>query len=213
MTRRPLQWIYRISLIINMVIFVILFTPITELLVQPLIIDEPVQPSPVAVIFASGWVAPDVMEYRSLIRLQKGLELYRLGLVKKIVCLGGTHMRNQTGNPRTVAQAMKSLMLLYGVQESDLFVHDKGSNTFEDIQSLLNAPQNRFDWNQAIYVTAEYHTFRVRKFLDYFNIRGRVVSAIPVETWPGIWSQRLDYFRETIREYLAILSITGSNAA
>ncbi|MBF0428935.1 MAG: hypothetical protein HQL94_08440, partial [Magnetococcales bacterium] len=98
-------------MILNLIVASILFTPLTEMLAQPLIVDEPVRPSPVAVVFSAGWVTPNIMDYRTLIRLQKGLELYKTGLAKKIICLGGIALPDQKGNPFTIAQGMKNMLL------------------------------------------------------------------------------------------------------
>ncbi|MBF0294903.1 MAG: YdcF family protein [Magnetococcales bacterium] len=169
---------------------------------KPLIRDEGVRDAEVAVILSGFWVDREIMDYRTLLRLQRGIELYRQGRIKKIICLGG--LRLPADPAFTIAEGMKRVLIRYGVAEEDIFQLSETSRTYDDLISLKERYGLRFDLNKALFITSSYHTTRVRLFLDQLGIAGTVVSAYPVEIKPVLWSLQLDQFREIVREYLAI---------
>jgi uncharacterized SAM-binding protein YcdF (DUF218 family) len=196
--RKPILWI---SLAINLAFFIIILTPLTEELYKPLIVDEPLKKSGVIVILSCGHHESGMLGFRTLVRLTKGLELYRAGWADKIICAGG----NRYGNTnRSIAEAMKDTLVLYGVPAKDVFTQDNTKNTYNDINGLIQKYRGRFDFNRAIFVTSSYHTFRMKRILMKKNIKALVVSGEEVELHPIHATQRLDSFREVVREYGAI---------
>lgn len=193
--------IIRISLSINLCLFIILFTPFSEQLYKPLIIDEPVKKSEAIVILSCGGYDAGLLTFRTLVRIKKGLELYNNHWADKIICAGGDRLAEAGISS---AQAMKETLISYGVQRENVFVQDETTNTFNDITYLLKKFERDFDFNNALFVTSSYHTYRTKKILEKKQIKASVVSAEPYELDPVVWSERMDLFKEVAREYMAI---------
>ncbi|MEO5370872.1 MAG: YdcF family protein [Magnetococcus sp. DMHC-1] len=191
-----------VSLTGNLFVILILWTPLTGLLVQPLIVNEPLQKSEVAVIFASGWVNETTMDYDALLRMQRGVELYRQGWVRKIVCLGGTTLPHRDSREK-VAEVMAKIIVSWGVPPENVLAHAEATNTYDDLRSMFTLLRHQIDFNRTIYVSSAYHTARIRWFLNSMGINGIVVHAYPVEKEPLHFGQRMFYFRSIAREYLA----------
>lgn len=190
-----------ISLSINLSLFIILFTPFTGLLYKPLIVDEPVKKSEVIVILTCGGYDSGLPTFRTLVRIRKGLELYNDNWADKIICAGGDRLIEAE---MSSAQSMKKTLISYGVPSENILIQDETINTYNDITYLLNKFADKFDFNNAIFVTSSYHTYRTKKILEKKRIRASVVSAEPYELNPVVWSEKLDLFKEMAREYLAI---------
>lgn len=190
-----------ISLSINLCLSCILFTPFTGLLYRPLIVDEPVKKSEVIIILTCGGYDSGLPTFRTLVRIRKGLELYNKEWADKIICAGGDRLI-EAG--MSSSQSMKDTLITYGVPSENILVQDETINTFNDITYLLKKYEKDFDFNNAIFVTSSYHTYRTKKILEKKRIRASVISAEPYELNPVVWSEKLDLFKEIAREYLAI---------
>ena len=190
-----------LSIITNIILFIILFTPLAEQLYKPLIVDETAVPGNVIVILSSGGYDHGFPGFRTMTRLHKGLELFRQKPSRKIICAGGFRLHRAN---KTIAQVMKETLQLYGISGDNILVQDDTTNTYLDITTLLKRFKKKFDFNKALFVTSSYHTYRVKRILLKKGVNASVISANPWELYPNVWSQRLDLFREIIREYGAI---------
>lgn len=199
--RRVKGFIFGSSVIFNMLIFAILFTPLTEQLYKPLKVSEQLQKSEVIVIPSGSGYECGALGFMTEVRLRKGLELYLDGWADKIICSGGSRF---TGINKSIAELMRETLILYGVPPDDILTQDETINSYNDISYLLKKYEDNFDFNRSIFVTSSFHTYRVRQILRKKNIAVLVVSAEPYELRPRIWSERLELFRVVIREYLAI---------
>jgi uncharacterized SAM-binding protein YcdF (DUF218 family) len=198
-------WIKRlviiVSLILNVGLAIVLFTPLSEQLHKGLIFNEEPKESQVIVVLSGGFHEPGIPGHQTCIRLLKGLEIYRDGWADNIICAGGTRLES---NGKSVAQVMKETLVLWGVPEGNVLVQDESINTYNDITYLLNKFAGQFDFDQALFVTSAYHTYRVKRILDKKNLQSAVISASPWELHPYVWTERLDLFRKVAREYGAI---------
>ena len=195
------NFILYVSLILNLCIGIILWCPLTEQLYKPLIINEPLRKSEVIVILSAGIYDSGLPDFRTLVRLRRGLIIYRYNWADKIICAGGDRLK---GIKISSAEAMKESLTFEGVPQGDIFTQDETQHTYNDIVYLLNKFKTKFDFNNAIFVTSSYHTYRVKKILEKMNINAIVVSAEPYELYPIFWTERLGLFKEVIREYLVI---------
>ncbi len=195
------KYVGYLSIIANIVLLIILFTPLTEQLYKPLIVDEPAVPGDVIVVLSSGGYTHGFPGFRTITRLLKALELYRQYPSRKILCSGGFRLKKAD---KTIAQVMKETLILYGIPGDDILVQDDTTNTYLDITALLERFREEFDFNNALFVTSSYHTYRVKKILLKKGVNAVVISANPWELYPSAWSERIDLFREIIREYGAI---------
>ncbi len=190
-----------ISLSANLFLFIILFTPFTGMLYRPLIVDEAVEKSEVIVVLTCGGYDSGLPTFRTLVRLRKGLELYSDKWANKIICAGGDQLI-EAG--MSSSQSMKETLITYGVPNENVLVQDETINTYNDITYLLNKYADKFDFNNSIFVTSSYHTYRTKKILEKKQIDASVVSAEPYEIGTIYWSEKMDLFKEVAREYMAI---------
>ena len=190
-----------ISICVNLCLTVILFTPLTKFLCRPLIVDETVRNASVVVVLSGGGYCSGQLDFNTLIRLKKGVELYRDGIGNKIICAGGVYFGMIE---KSIALLMKEELVFQQIPEPDILVQDETINTYNDITYLINKFKNQFDFNQAVFVTSEYHTRRVNLVLKKKGLDAKVVSAYPYRLEPITWAERMAVFRDIAREYLAI---------
>ncbi len=191
-----------VSVISNILLVFILFTPLTEQLHKPLIVNDPPRKSDVIVILSCSAYESGLPGFGTMVRLKKGMELYREGWAGKLICAGGTRFAKIN---RTIAEIMKEALILHGVPENDILIQDETMNTHNDISHLLIKYKGKFDFNKSIFVSSSYHTFRIYRILIKKNIKARVISAEPYQLMPKTWAERMEIFREVIREYMAII--------
>ncbi len=190
-----------ISLSLNLFLLIILFTPLTEQLYKPLIVNEEPEKSEVIVILSAGCYESALPDFRTLTRLTKGMELYNSSWADTIICAGGTCFNTEN---KSIARIMKETLVFFGVSRENILIQDETINTFNDITYLLNKFKSDYDFNSAIFVTSSFHTYRTKKVLEKKQIRATVVSAEPYELNPEAWSERIDLFKVVAREYAAI---------
>lgn len=190
-----------ISLSINLFLIVIIFTPLTEQLYKPLIIDEKPEKSEVIVILSAGIYDDGLPDFGTMVRIRKGLELYRNHHADKIICAGGI---KPEGLDISIAEAMKSTLVLHGVPAENVLTEDETINTYNDITYLLKKFESMFNFNNSIFVTSSYHTYRTKKILDKKRVTALIVSANPYELKPISRLERLSLFKSVIREYMAL---------
>ena len=191
-----------VSVVLNILLGIILFTPLNEQLHKPLIVSEKPWKSDVIVILACSAYESGLPGLGTMVRLKKGLELYRDGWADKLVCSGGTRFEKVN---QSIAEIMKEALIWSGVPANDIFIQDETKNTYNDISHLLIKYRDRFNFNKSMFVTSSYHTFRVKKILGKKNINARIISAEPYQLMPKIWAERMELFREVFREYLTII--------
>ncbi len=186
---------------INIFFAIILFTPLTEQLYKPLIVNEQPIKSEVIVVMSAGAYESGLPDFGTMVRLRKGLELYHNGWADRIICAGGIRYENIN---KSIAELMKQTLILYGVPPVNIKIQDETINTYNDIRYLTKNCEPDFDFNKAMFVTSSYHTYRVKRILHKMGLNASVISAEPFELMPTACSQRMDLFRNIIREYMAI---------
>jgi len=190
-----------VSLTLNLCLLTVLFTPFTELLFKPLTVNERPYKSDAIVILSSGAYATGLPDFETLIRLRKGLELYREGWANKIICIGGIRYDKIQ---KSISDLMKETLILYGVPPNDILTQDETINTYNDVSYLLKKFEGEFNFDKTIFVTSSHHTYRVKQILRKKNVAARIVSAEPYHLMSR-WFERMRLFREVIREYGAIV--------
>ncbi|MBF0193642.1 MAG: YdcF family protein [Magnetococcales bacterium] len=203
MTKAKTSWITRLSILAWLGVAVILFTPLTEILYKPLIVDEPPGQGEVIVVFSSGFFPDDLPDFATSVRLRRGVELYRKGVAPKILCLGGGWFSKEG---LTLSQAMaQELRNHYYIPAEDIIALSETDHTYDDITSMVAKFGDQFNFNNAVYVSSAYHTFRIKKILLKKGITGPVVAAAAYELYPRKAIERIYSFRKVSREYAAII--------
>lgn len=191
-----------IGVLLNTFFLVVCFTPLTESLYKPLIVnDAPPGKNQVIVILSAGMYENGFPDFRTLTRMKRGVELYEQKVADVIICAGGTRV---SGSGKSIAEVMRESLAGYGIPGDRMFVVDEAYGTYRDISYTLKKFGKEFDFNRSVFVTSSYHTYRVKAILLKKGLRARVVSAEPYELHPMTWSERLDLFREIVREYAAV---------
>ena len=196
-----------LSLLLNVSLFVILFTPLVELLFRPLIIDEQPQKSDVIVILS--WVdAYDTKEgfpdFSTLARLHKGLELYRQGYADKIICIGANKLKT---SGKSLAQLMKETLILYGIPGDKIYVQDAIAgdwNYYDNLMQIVERFNGQFDFNRAIVVTSPRNTYRIKKSFLNEGIDPLMVASAKYALHPSNWHIRFELWRDVCNEYWAV---------
>lgn len=88
-------------------------------------------------------------------RLDKGIELYNVGFAKYIIVSGG----QGPGENISEAEAMKTYLLSNGINEKDILMEEKSSNTMENLQYSKNI-MIEMKLDTAIVVSNKYHLKR-----------------------------------------------------
>ena len=120
-------------------------------------------------------------------RIQKGVELYKLGASSKII-MSGDHGRPDYDE----VNAMKQTAINEGVPSSDIFMDHAGFSTYE---SMYRAKEI-FGAKKIIIVSQEYHLYRAIYIAEALGIEAYGVSA-------DFNVRKLERARCEIREILA----------
>lgn len=119
-------------------------------------------------------------------RLTKSIELYNIGLSKKIL-MSGDH---QNDNYNEVA-VMKEFAIEQNIPSEDIFMDHEGYSTYESIHRAKNI----FGVNKMIIVTQEYHLYRALY----------IAKQLGIEAY-GIASDKKQYTGQTYRDIREVLA-------
>lgn len=121
--------------------------------------------------------------HRGADRVTHTIQLYKLGLIKKILVSGGTGLLLKDGEPE--ADKFKNVMIMAGVPENDILIENKTRNTGESaiavkkmIDSLQYEPKN------CLLITSAFH---MRRSLACYNNAGLNVDPFSTDFYgvPG----------------------------
>jgi uncharacterized SAM-binding protein YcdF (DUF218 family) len=107
-------------------------------------------------------------------RLDHALELYKEGLVGKIVVTGG----KQQGDRFSEAYAGSTYLRGRGVPDDDLLLEVQGRNTWESLAAATRILHDE-GMDTAVLVTDGYHALRVDAIADELGIEASVSPARP----------------------------------
>ncbi len=147
----------------------------------------------------------------TLVRLEKGIRLYREGYADRIIAFGGIEI---TRNGKTTGQAMKERLVLYGIPEDHIIVQDQVRGRipyYENILHMMYTLDSEIDFNKAIFVSSNDQSFRL-----YHALRSEIKNPIVVTGEPyELYADRgpkLQTFRRIANEILVAIPrfyITG----
>lgn len=122
-------------------------------------------------------------------RATHALQLYRLGLIKKILITGGKPGVVAYG----VAEAdkLKDFFVMAGVPESDLLIENTAKNTYENAKFTAALLQQHPDYKSFLLITSAFHMRRAQSCfakagltfdifpVDYYSHESRWADLIP----------------------------------
>ncbi len=103
-------------------------------------------------------------------RVDKALELYRQGRVKKIFASGGISNTEDGGQPE--GDAMKNYLLKKGVSANDIISDNAGQNTYLTAKNFIKWNE-QYHYQSVIVVSQFYHITRIKyifRKLGYKNV-------------------------------------------
>lgn len=115
-----------------------------------------------ALVLGAGLKADGTPNFMLLERLDKGIELYRAGAVKKLL-MSGDHGKKYYDEVR----AMRMYALEKGVPAEDIFSDHAGFSTYESVYRA----QAIFEVEQAIIVSQRYHLYRALYTAEQLGIQ------------------------------------------
>lgn len=140
-------------------------------------------------------------------RYQKAVELYKTGIVSKIVFSGNILDKEYGSYP---FEEIKPLILASGVLEQDIVYENQSRNTYEQAVEIIKLA-NKNEWKKLVLVASSDHQYRayltfLRQVLDseseilLFNAPSRNLPWFLNEGW-GIRLERLSKEFERIEKY------------
>ena len=206
MKRYLLFFLMAASLAANLGLGLILFTPLPQIMAMPLISeDAPVKSEAIAVLaFVDAYDTEDggFLDFATLARMQRALELYRAGYAPKLICVGG----NRLASGKSVGTLMRETFELYGVSVSDILVQDAIPGNFEYYDNLIGTVSAfpAIDFNKVMVVTSCQNTYRIRKSFEKRGFTPTMISAPKYALTPSNWHINFETFRDVFNEWAAL---------
>ena len=100
-------------------------------------------------------------------RVNKALELYNQGLIKKIILTGGIGYFNKD-RLRTEAMKMKKYLLLNGVPDEDLIIESSSKTSYQNINNILKILKgnNELENKSFLLITSDFHLKRCMLMIE-----------------------------------------------
>jgi len=129
------------------------------------------RPADVAVVFGARTYADGRMSDALKDRIRAGCELYRAGLVKRLLVSGGPG-----DGLITEAAAMREYALSHGVADADIIVDDQGLNTDATVRTVTSLVR-RGEVHRVLVVSHFYHLPRIKLACERAGIEVCTVPA------------------------------------
>ena len=152
-------YLTRLSIFLSVIILIVLFSPLNKWLYSALMVNTPIPFSKgdVIVICSSNFpfnTPNGLPDLSTLVRMEKGIQLYRQGYADKIIAFGGIEI---TKDGKTTGVAMKERLLLYGIPEQHIIVQDHVRGRipyYENILHMMHSYSEQIDFNKAIFISS-----------------------------------------------------------
>jgi uncharacterized SAM-binding protein YcdF (DUF218 family) len=115
--------------------------------------------------------------HRGADRVTHTIQLYKLGLIKKILVSGGTGLLLKDGEPE--ADKFKNVMIMAGVPEDDILIENKTRNTGESaiaVKKIIDSLQ--YEPKDCLLITSAFH---MRRSLACYNHAGLNVDSFSTD--------------------------------
>ncbi|MBT3816945.1 MAG: DUF218 domain-containing protein [Candidatus Magasanikbacteria bacterium] len=168
-TNRQKHYAFIIGMNIFLFGVIILLTANVNILqYNQFIVEEDIPISEVALVFGAGMVDEHEMSQIQRERVEKGIELYKSGVVKKLIMTGddGAMRGSEVG-------AMKKMAIDAGVLAEDISVDPHGYNTYASCTRAVE----EFGLDHALVISHEFHLSRILYMCNTFGLVSKGVSA------------------------------------
>lgn len=126
-----------------------------------------------------SFIQPDDRVYfqRGADRVTHTIQLYKLGLIKKILVSGGTGLLLKDGEPE--ADKFRKVMTLAGIPEHDILIENKTRNTGESAIAVKKMIDSlRYEPKDCLLITSAFH---MRRSLACYNKVGLNVEPFSTD--------------------------------
>ena len=142
-------------------------------------------PADVAIILGNKVFRDSSLSFWLKGRVDKALELYRQGQVKKIYASGGMFTSGEDGAPE--GDAMKKYLVEHGVPAEDVIADNYGKNTYCTAKDFI-AWNQRYHYTSAIVVSQFYHITRSKYILRKLGFKNVYKASSDVYAWQDVMS-------------------------
>jgi uncharacterized SAM-binding protein YcdF (DUF218 family) len=157
--------------------FLLIYTPIA-IYISSHMYDNNAVKSDVAIVLGCKSFDGNQISQCIYSRVGKGAELYKNGVVKKLILSGGNDFPDNANE----AEVMKTVALMQGVKDEDILLEKKATDSYENLLYSYNiAKENNL--NKVILVTELYHLPRVNLLANKLGIAHTYAPATDSECW------------------------------
>ncbi len=197
MFKRMVRWIKATFTVLGMLVVIIVTTPLSEYLAQPLRLEDQPRRAQAIVVLGGGAFQDDSVSISSLARAIYGYTLFRAGYAPRILLIGG----RATPEDGREGLAMKNLLLDIGAKPGLFEIEGHSSRTYSNAQesARILQPQGA---TRILLVSHPNHMLRAKWT---FEKAGFTVYPAPIP-WDRFTEKkfsigRLDLFQSDLHEY------------
>lgn len=116
-------------------------------------------------------------------RLNRAIQLYESGSIRQIIVSGGY---DHASSKLTEAEGMRNYLVDKGVRQSDIYLENAATNTYENLLFSQKIMQSN-GWTSSVIVTHRYHAVRaldIARFLGYEDTEASPMdSSVLMMSW------------------------------
>jgi uncharacterized SAM-binding protein YcdF (DUF218 family) len=175
--RRWLRLASRLFAGFGLSLVIVLYTPVTEWMGQPLYEPPPSIATVDAIVVLEAWAFDDgELNESGVKRALRGAELYREGVASTVVLTGLKSSASRTGS---ALQPMARMLEVAGVPPHAILMEDASNNTHESAAHVAAISRAR-GWTRILLVTDASH---MRRATRSFRKEGLNVECSPTLVW------------------------------
>jgi vancomycin permeability regulator SanA len=106
-------------------------------------------------------------------RIDKGAELYKKGIIRKIQLTGG----NAPGELSEAKTAFEYLGKKYNLPKKDIKIEEITSTTNEQIKFIKNVLEKKYKVNNFLVISDQFHLKRVEEMANFYNLHAGVIGS------------------------------------
>lgn len=187
------------SLAMNVIVFVFVFTPLTNQLYGYLEVTPEVKKADAIILLSSAYYTEDILEQNSFQRMLHAMSLYKEGYANKIIICGGVLKKGDL----PISVIMKRIMMKIGVDENDIITEERSQNTYENIANSIPIMRS-MGFKKVLLVTSSSHMFRSLSICKKLGVEAYPAPVPSYEKDINHIFLRIRLTPEILREYLAI---------
>jgi vancomycin permeability regulator SanA len=116
-------------------------------------------------------------------RVDKAMELYKQGRVKKIFASGGISKPEEGGQPE--GNAMKNYLIKHGVPAKDIIADNLGQNTYLTAKDFI-VWNEQYHYTSVVVVSQFYHITRIKYIFRKLGYKTVFNASSEVYSWKDI---------------------------